>query len=99
MIVYKSLKNSSKSALKIINIAPHINYAITQGLSTLDYENFIQVHELALKCLSHVSAIHQQRFLHQESEHADSIQSVLQNEDFYSQGNAEFTDYTSQDQR
>ena len=99
VMVYKSLKNSSKSALKIINIAPHLNYAITQGLSTLDYENFIQVHELALKCLTHVSALHQQRGNHEESELANSIQSGFNHDDYYSQENPEFVNYASEDQR
>jgi hypothetical protein len=51
----KNFKNSSSLANKLINIAPSLNYAISQGLSTLDYEHFIQIHELAMKSVSYVS--------------------------------------------
>ena len=55
--VYKTIKGTSSVAEKLLNIAPQINYAINQGLSTLDYELFIQTHEIAMKSISYVSSL------------------------------------------
>lgn len=56
LIVYSAIKGTP-IANKLINIAPQVNYAITQGLSTLEYEHFIQINELVVKAIGYVTSL------------------------------------------